>query len=36
MQPYEERATYEYFWCVDPLDGTKVCHAATALSHAVP
>lgn len=21
--PYEERRHYEYFWCVDPLDGTK-------------
>lgn len=21
--PYTERQTYEYFWCVDPLDGTK-------------
>ena len=21
--PMEERAHYEYFWCVDPLDGTK-------------
>ncbi len=21
--PYHERQMYEYFWCVDPLDGTK-------------
>jgi 3'(2'), 5'-bisphosphate nucleotidase len=21
--PYEERRSWEYFWCVDPLDGTK-------------
>ena len=21
--PYDERRYYEYFWCVDPLDGTK-------------
>ncbi len=21
--PYEERKDWEYFWCVDPLDGTK-------------
>lgn len=21
--PYEERQKWEYFWCVDPLDGTK-------------
>lgn len=21
--PYEERQSWEYFWCVDPLDGTK-------------
>lgn len=21
--PYEERSKWEYFWCVDPLDGTK-------------
>jgi len=21
--PYEERKSWEYFWCVDPLDGTK-------------
>ncbi len=21
--PYEERQNWEYFWCVDPLDGTK-------------
>jgi 3'(2'), 5'-bisphosphate nucleotidase len=21
--PYEERRTWEYYWCVDPLDGTK-------------
>ncbi|SEP46658.1 3'(2'),5'-bisphosphate nucleotidase CysQ [Niastella yeongjuensis] len=21
--PYEERKQWEYFWCVDPLDGTK-------------
>src|SRR5687768_3632755 len=21
--PYEERQGWEYFWCVDPLDGTK-------------
>lgn len=23
MPPYEERKDYEYFWCIDPLDGTK-------------
>ena len=22
--PFEEREGWEYFWCVDPLDGTKV------------
>ena len=22
--PYEERRHFEYFWVVDPLDGTKV------------
>ncbi len=21
--PYEKRKTYDYYWCVDPLDGTK-------------
>jgi 3'(2'), 5'-bisphosphate nucleotidase len=21
--PYEERKAWEYFWCVDPLDGTR-------------
>ncbi len=23
LMPYEERRTWEYYWCVDPLDGTK-------------
>ena len=23
MTPHEERAKWEYVWCVDPLDGTK-------------
>ncbi|KAJ1459565.1 hypothetical protein M885DRAFT_510691 [Pelagophyceae sp. CCMP2097] len=23
LAPYEERKDWEYFWCVDPLDGTK-------------
>lgn len=23
MEPYEERKKYKYFWCCDPLDGTK-------------
>lgn len=23
MLPLEERSKWEYFWCVDPLDGTK-------------
>lgn len=21
--PYEERKTWEYYWCIDPIDGTK-------------
>jgi 3'(2'), 5'-bisphosphate nucleotidase len=28
LLPYEERQSYTYFWCVDPLDGTKVRLAA--------
>ncbi|PSR52091.1 3'(2'),5'-bisphosphate nucleotidase [Adhaeribacter arboris] len=23
LVPYEERRTWEFYWCVDPLDGTK-------------
>ena len=23
VMPYEVRKGYEYYWCVDPLDGTK-------------
>ena len=30
--PYEVRKHYQYSWCVDPLDGTKVCSATPVLS----
>jgi len=23
LLPFEERSQWDYFWCVDPLDGTK-------------
>jgi len=23
VTPYEERKKWEYFWCIDPIDGTK-------------
>lgn len=33
LKPYEERKEYTHFFCVDPLDGTKVRYTPTPPNH---